>query len=126
VTDQGNSETRDYESVFICPADLPESAMDSLLARFQKVVVDAGGKLGTVEKWGRRKLSYAIRRQKEGFYIYWTFSASSQGVKALSDLYQVTDGILRHILVRMDKPVATKAPPAPVQASTVPVENTPL
>lgn len=105
-----NNNFRDYESVFICPVDLTDAAMDALLSRFQKVITDAGGTLGAVEKWGRRKLSYPIRRHREGAYLYWTFMAPSSGVKTLNDLYQVTDGVIRHIVVRMDKPAATKTP----------------
>jgi small subunit ribosomal protein S6 len=117
---------REYESVFICPVDLTEAAMDSLLARFQKAVTDARGSLGTVEKWGRRKLSYPIRRQREGFYIYWTFNAPPTVAKELDHLYHVTDGVLRHLVVRHVKFVAPKAPPpAPSATAAVPAESAP-
>src|SRR5438552_17325092 len=120
---QETEEFREYESVFICPVDLTDGAMDALLARFQKVVTDASGKLGTIEKWGRRKLTYVIRRQKEGFYIYWTFSAPAAAVKVLNDLYQVTDGVLRHIVVRLEKQPPANPPPPP-QTPAAAVEST--
>jgi len=116
---------RDYESVFICPVDMNETAMETLLSKFQKSITDAAGKLGLVEKWGRRKLSYPIRHQKEGFYLYWTFGAPAKAVKTLNDLYQVSDGVLRHIIVRLEKPPVPKAAPVPQAAAAAPVESAP-
>ena len=122
---ENNETLREYESVFICPVDLSDAGMDALLGKFQKVVTDAQGKLGVVEKWGRRKLSYPIRRQRDGFYIYWTFNAPPSIAKDLDRLYQVTDGVLRHLVVRHVK-ITTKAPPPPAPAAAAPVEGAPV
>ena len=121
-----NTETlREYESVFICPVDMADSAMDALLAKFQKVVTDAQGKLGIVEKWGRRKLTFPIRRQREGFYIYWRFSAPPSVAKELDRAFLVTDGVLRHLVVKYEEIISSK-PQAPAPAAPAPAESAPV
>ncbi len=60
---------RDYEVMVIFHPELEEQALTDLIGRVQSWITDAGGSVSKVDVWGKRKLAYAIRKQKEGQYV---------------------------------------------------------
>lgn len=60
---------RAYELVFIVHPDLDETAFNDVVTRVTTWITDGGGEVEKAEIWGRRKLAYQIRKQKEGQYV---------------------------------------------------------
>lgn len=60
---------RDYEVVFIAHPDLDENALNGVIDKVKGWIVDAGGNVVKVDLWGRRRMAYAIRKQREGQYV---------------------------------------------------------
>jgi len=60
---------REYEIVFIVHPDLEENALNEVTEKVKGWVTEAGGSVIKADFWGRRRLAYAIRKQKEGQYI---------------------------------------------------------
>ncbi len=60
---------RNYEVVFIVNPDLDETALNSLVERVKAWITDAGGTVAKVDLWGRRRMAYIIRKQREGQYV---------------------------------------------------------
>lgn len=60
---------RDYEVVFIVHPDLDENALNGVIEKVKGWVVEAGGNIAKVDVWGRRRMAYTIRKQREGQYV---------------------------------------------------------
>ncbi len=60
---------RDYELVFIVHPDLDDNAYKEVVERVRVWITEAGGSVSKVDLWGKRKLAYAIRKQREGQYV---------------------------------------------------------
>ena len=60
---------RNYEVIFIVHPDLDENALTGVVDRVKSWITDAGGVVDKVDLWGRRRLAYAIRKQREGQYV---------------------------------------------------------
>jgi small subunit ribosomal protein S6 len=60
---------RDYELVFIVHPDLDETAVKDVISKVSGWITDAGGSISKVDLWGKRKMAYSIRKQKEGQYV---------------------------------------------------------
>lgn len=60
---------RDYELVFIVRPDLDDNAFKEVVERVRSWITEAGGAVSKVDLWGKRKLAYPIRKQKEGQYV---------------------------------------------------------
>jgi small subunit ribosomal protein S6 len=60
---------RKYEVVFIVNPDLDEAALTGLVDRVKAWITDAGGSVAKVDLWGRRRMAYLIRKQREGQYV---------------------------------------------------------
>jgi small subunit ribosomal protein S6 len=93
---------RTYEILFIADPNLSEPDVDTLTAQVQGFVEKEGGKIDKVEKWGKKRLAYEVRRQREGYYVLITTLGGAALVKEVERRMKVTDGIIRHITVRVD------------------------
>jgi small subunit ribosomal protein S6 len=60
---------RDYELVFIVHPDLDDNAFKEVIDKVQGWITEAGGSVSKVDLWGKRKLAYSIRKQKDGQYV---------------------------------------------------------
>jgi small subunit ribosomal protein S6 len=61
---------RNYEVVVIVHPDLDENALKALVERIQGWITVAGGTIDKTDMWGKRRMAYSIRKQREGQYVY--------------------------------------------------------
>jgi small subunit ribosomal protein S6 len=95
--------SRLYEVMFILRPDMAEEDADKLIAGFASTVTHGGGQVKSVEKMGRRKLAYMVRRFADGNYVLLTIEASGPVVLELERRLRVTEPVIKFITVRMDE-----------------------
>lgn len=79
-----------------------DEAIDAVLSRFVNIIVDGGGELENVDKWGKRRLAYEIDGNTEGYYAVINFRSESSVAAEVERIIKITDGVIRHLLVRRD------------------------
>src|SRR5262245_35413074 len=94
---------RQYELVYILPADTTEQQAAEIHEQVQGVVSRMHGRIEKSENWGRRRLAYEIAHQKEGVYVLEVINGSGELMKELDRRLRVTDQIIRHMIVRVDE-----------------------
>ena len=94
---------RVYEVMFIVRPDVAEEDADKLIAGFSTTVTGGGGAVKTVEKMGKRKLAYTVRKFNEGNYILLTIEADGAVVLELERRLRVTEPVIKFITVRIDE-----------------------
>ncbi len=104
-----------YEAMFICPVDIPQKDIDVIIDKVKKTVTDSGATLNGLQVWGRRRLAYPIKRQREGIYVYVDFSGNNTSASVLTQFFRVTDKVIRHLVVRKDEKGALAAAQAAAQ-----------
>ncbi len=95
--------SRLYEVMFIVRPDVAEEDVDKLIAGFTTSVTNGGGAVKSVEKMGRRKLAYLVRKFADGNYVLLTIEASGPVVLELERRLRVTEPVIKFITVRMDE-----------------------
>lgn len=90
--------TAKYETIFIVNPKLDEEARTAVIERF-KSLVEANGTLEEVDEWGIRKLAYEIQDEREGYYVLMNFESAPEFPAELDRIYNITDGIIRSIIV---------------------------
>jgi len=95
--------SRLYEVMFILRPDLAEEDSDKLITGFSTTVTNGGGVVKSVEKMGRRKLAYIVRKFNDGFYVLLTIEASGPVVLELERRLRVTEQLIKFITVRTDE-----------------------
>jgi len=99
-----------YESIFIVPADCSTQRIEDMIEKVKNLITSKGGQVTKIDKWGRKRLSYPIRRNREGFYVFISFDTTvSSLVAEISQIYRVSDDIIRHMTVKA--PEASPVPP---------------
>jgi small subunit ribosomal protein S6 len=91
-------EKKHYECMFIISADTPEQKRDELIKQFSAMA----GKDTAVEKWGMRKFATPINYKTQGFYVILNFTAESGVPAKMTNLMNITDGIVRHLFIVKD------------------------
>jgi small subunit ribosomal protein S6 len=89
--------------MFILRPDVTEEDTDKLIAGFTATVTAGGGLVKTVEKMGRRKLAYMVRKFNDGNYVLLTIEADGAGVLELERRLRVTEPVIKFITVRIDE-----------------------
>lgn len=93
---------RKYEAVFIFVPNLEEENRNQLLERL-KGVIEGNGTITNIDEWGMRKLAYEINDHREGYYVIVNFESNSEVVDELDRVSKISDGIMRHMIVRVDE-----------------------
>lgn len=94
---------RNYELVLILQPGLDEEGLNSLVARFQQLVVDNKGQVAKVEQMGRRKLAYPIKKQREGYYVLFHVGLERAAISEVERGLRLSEDVLRHIMVALDE-----------------------
>jgi small subunit ribosomal protein S6 len=95
--------SRVYEVMFIVRPDVEDEEVDKLIEGFSTTVKNGGGGVKNVEKLGRRKLAYMVRRFNDGNYVLLTIEAGGPVVLELERRLRVTEPVIKFITVRMDE-----------------------
>ena len=95
--------SRVYEVMFIVRPDAVDEDVDKLIAGFTTSVTNGGGAVKNVEKMGRRKLAYMVRKFNDGNYILMTVEAGGAVVQELERRLRVSEPVIKFITVRMDE-----------------------
>ena len=94
---------KQYETVFIATPVLSDTQMKEAVAKYTKLITDAGGEIVYEEDWGLKQLAYPIQHKTSGFYYLIEFKASPEFVASLEIQYKRDERILRFLTVALDK-----------------------
>jgi len=105
---------RDYELLFIVSPALNEEEREALLNRVRGYLTEGQAEILRFEPWGLRRLAYAIRKQREGYYYLVHFSMDAESVKPFERNLLLVEGVLRELILRLDEvPTLEQQPAAP-------------
>ena len=107
------SELRPYEILVIVDPRPTDEEVAALLEQFGEQVKALGAEVTKVDNWGKRRLAYDIRKQREGTYAVFEVSAEPSMVKEFERQLRLNEKILRYLSTRV--PIRKKARPAKTQ-----------
>jgi small subunit ribosomal protein S6 len=94
---------RTYEIMFIVRPDVEEAELDKLIEGFSANVTSGGGEVKSVEKMGRRRLAYTVRKFNDGFYVLLNVAAAGSLIAEVERRLRVSEQVIKFITVRMDE-----------------------
>lgn len=114
---------RDYEVLYIVRADLDDDKVQDIIKRVNTIIEKADGSVERTNIWGKRKLAYEVKHQKEGSYILQDFQIGADRIPELEAALKITEEVLRHLVVRKpDKPTPTPVAPPPAEVVLAPID----
>jgi small subunit ribosomal protein S6 len=120
-----------YEIVAVLRPDLDEEGLGSALDRIKQRVVEHGGNITSMDRWGKRKLAYPIQKHRDGYYALLVFTLDTNHITPLRQVLGLNEELLRFAFASHHaKPAAAAAPgtashatPAATPASATPVST---
>src|SRR4029077_6214015 len=94
---------RTYELMFIVRPDMLDDDLDKLVSTLESAVTTAGGAVKSVEKMGKRRLAYTVRRFHDGIYILLTVEGGGAVIHELERRLRVTEPVIKFLTVRIDE-----------------------
>ncbi len=94
---------KDYETTFIVNASLDDTQIDPIIAKFQEQITSYGGEIVALNKWGRKRLAYPIKKKNNGFYTHVEFKAPAAAIQQLEKFLKLDENILRFLTIQLDK-----------------------
>ncbi len=91
-----------YEAMYIIDATLEEQVRKDVIERFSNVVTNNGGTVDMLDEMGKRRLAYSINYKTDGYYVLMYITAPSDLPLELERNFQITESILRYLVVKSD------------------------
>lgn len=92
---------KNYEAVIILSANAAEETTVAFGEKM-KDLISKNGELTNVEEWGKKTLAYEINKQKEGYYILFTFVANPEFISEFERVLRLDEIVLKHMVIKKD------------------------
>jgi small subunit ribosomal protein S6 len=115
--DEEERSLRGYELILIVDPEITEDEVNTVTNKVTETITQIQGRVVKVEKWGKRKLAYKIKKSPKGHYVIIYFMASPQALKELERTLRYNEKVIRYQLI------LTGVAPAVSEAETVPEEQ---
>ncbi len=92
-----------YEHVFLARQDLSQQQVDALVEQYKGVVEANGGKIGRVENWGLKSLTYRINKNRKSYYTLMDLDAPAAALKEMERQMGLSEDVLRFLTIKVEK-----------------------
>ena len=89
---------RNYEVVVIFHPDLDETALNGMIEKVKGWITEAGGTIESTDLWGKRRMAYIIRKQREGQYVYIQAAMPPAFSNELDRNLRLTEPVMRYLI----------------------------
>jgi len=93
---------KEYELTVLIHPDL-EVDIETPLTKVRGIVTSANGKIVKEDIWGKKKLAYRIKNEDFAVYAYFEVSLPADAPLKISNTLNITDDVLRYLLVTVDE-----------------------
>ncbi len=95
--------------MWILPGTSSDEDGEKSIETVSSLITNNGGEISSAALWGRRSLSYPIKKNGEGAYYLAKFSIEPAATPEINRSMEADQGILRHLLVKEERKKAAQA-----------------
>ena len=97
-----------YEAIFILDPALTEDSVEAEISAIREVVAKKGGEVLEVQRWGKKRLAYEVKKRRDGQYVLMKVNGMASVVADLERYFRITETVLKGIVVRTEEPRKTR------------------
>jgi len=101
-----------YETTVIFDPGLEEARVNEEVDRVTQSIGQAGGEVAVVQRWGKRKLAYTIRKRRDGTYVHIKHKSPATLIAEMDRRFRLNESVLRHLTVIAPKDTPKTEEPA--------------
>lgn len=106
---------KEYELTVLLHPDL-ELDLEAPLTKVRSIIAGAGGEIVKEDNWGKKKLAYRIKREDFAVYVFFELMLPAEAPLKISNTLNITDEVLRYLLVTVDQKAKAKLAEAKAKA----------
>jgi small subunit ribosomal protein S6 len=91
-----------YEHVFLARQDISAQQVDALVEQYKGVIEANGGKVGRIENWGLKSLTYRIKKNRKAHYTLFNIDAPSAAVQEMERQMSISEDVIRFMTVKVE------------------------
>jgi len=91
-----------YELVVIVKTEAEEEGYEATIESVNSYVTNRGGVVADIERWGKRRLAYPIKRYGEGNYVLTRFRMKPEHNNELESNLRISENVIRHLLIKLN------------------------
>ena len=92
-----------YECLYIVNINFDSEGISAVVARVEAVLKNVGGELANTQHWGKRKLAYAIDKERYGNFVLMHFQGEDADISELAREFEIESGVLHYMTIRLDE-----------------------
>ncbi|MBI2335728.1 MAG: 30S ribosomal protein S6 [Deltaproteobacteria bacterium] len=92
---------KEYETLYILAPALTQAAIDNLKSKLEGIVKKDGGHVLIHTDWGKRKLAFSIKKQRNGHYFYFQYISPGGSVAGIERNLKYDENVLRFMTVQL-------------------------
>jgi len=92
-----------YEHVFMARQDVSSQQVDALVDQFRGVIEGAGGRIGKVENWGLKSLTYRIKKNRKAHFTLLNIDAPPAAIAEVERQERLNEDVVRFLTIRVDE-----------------------
>jgi small subunit ribosomal protein S6 len=92
-----------YESIFILKPDLKEEEIETNLEKVKEIITGKNGIINRVEKWGKKRLAYQVKKQRFGNYMFIVFESPANLIAELEKNYKLNEDIIKYMTIKQER-----------------------
>ena len=105
-----------YEVIFILDPALTEEGVEAEIGPVREVVSRNGGEVLEVQKWGKKRLAFGMKKRRDGQYVLLNVRGKASVVADLERHFRITETVLKGIVVRAEEPRKTRFKTKPLRS----------
>ena len=91
-----------YEHVFLARQDVSAQQVDALVEQYKGVIESLGGKVGRVENWGLKSLTYRIKKNRKAHYALMDIDAPAAAIHEMERQMRINEDVLRYMTIAVE------------------------
>lgn len=111
-----------HEVIIILDPTLTEDGVETEISGLRAIAAKKGGEVLEVQKWGKKRLAYEVKKRREGQYVLLKVGGMGGVVTDLERHFGITEAILKGMVFRAEEPRRRRfkvKPQATIESSTV-------
>ena len=91
-----------YESMIIINPSVDEERINELTQKFTEMI-NKDGKVEKTDLVGKKKLAYPVKKNLEGYYVVFYFTANPAIISELERNYRITDDVIKFMTIKVEE-----------------------
>lgn len=88
-----------YELTVIFDSASDESTIQGEIDKIESRIVESGGKLHKLDRWGVKRLAYLIKNRNQGYYVFFLFESEPGVTSQIEKNLRLSEHVIRYLTV---------------------------